>query len=212
MSLPILYSFRRCPYAMRARLSLAYAGISYEHREILLKDRPEALYHLSAKGTVPVLQLTDQTVIDESMAVMKWALQKNDPDHWYTNRIDEQDALILRNDGEFKERLDRYKYHIRFPKESFETYQDNISDILSEYDLVLSSSSYLLGGQVSLADMALFPFIRQCAHVDLNWFISQFKYLAEWLEAFKESSLFGSIMTKYDVWEDGNKGVLVQWV
>ena len=110
------------------------------------------------------------------------------------------------------ERLDRYKYHVRFPKESYETYQENISGILSEYDLTLSSSSYLLGGQVSLADMALFPFIRQCAHVDLNWFISQFKYLAEWLEAFKESNLFGSIMTKYDVWEDGNKGVLVQWV
>ena len=123
MQLPILYSFRRCPYAMRARMAMNYSKISYEHREILLRKRPQALYDISAKGTVPVLQLPDGRVIDESIDIMRWALKKSDPESWYKDKIYEQDNMIERNDTVFKYWLDRYKYHVRYPENSFEEYQ-----------------------------------------------------------------------------------------
>jgi|TARA_B110000438_G_scaffold73139_1_gene73249 glutathione S-transferase len=208
---PILYSFRRCPYAMRARLSLAYSGISYIHREILLKNRPDELYTISPKGTVPVMELSDETVMDESLDIMKWALSQNDPEEIYKENIHEQDAMIVGNDGEFKKRLDQYKYHIRFPDGSYRSYQDKVALTLRHYDRILSSSRYLFGQRMALADMALFPFVRQCAHVDFEWFNHQFSHLSLWLEEFKTSEIFGSIMKKYDVWESGTDGVMVEW-
>ena len=208
---PILYSFRRCPYAMRARLALAYSGIEYEHREILLKDRPSELFALSPKGTVPVLQLRDKTVIDESIDVMKWALFLHDPHNWYTDKIEEQDSLILQNDGEYKKRLDQYKYHERFLAGSYDENQNALGKILKKYDSILSKSKYLCGDKIRLADMALFPFVRQGAHVDLNWFNEQFPNLFKWLDEFKTSDLFILIMKKYDVWESQTDGVIVDW-
>ena len=208
---PILYSFRRCPYAMRARLSLAYSGISYIHREILLKNRPDELYTISPKGTVPVMELSDETVMDESLDIMKWALSQNDPEEIYKENIHEQDAMIVGNDGEFKKRLDQYKYHIRFPDGSYRSYQDKVALTLRHYDQILSSSRYLFGQRMALADMALFPFVRQCAHVDFEWFNHQFSHLSLWLEEFKTSEIFRSIMKKYDVWESGTDGVMVEW-
>lgn len=210
MNYPILYSFRRCPYAMRARLALAYSGIDYEHREILLKNRPDELYALSPKGTVPVLQLNDGTVIDESIDVMKWALAQSDPDCWYTDKIVEQNSLIAQNDDEYKKRLDMYKYHERFPEGSYDEFQNAVGEILKVYELILSKSSYLCGDNVTLADMALFPFIRQGAHVDLAWFNAQFPILSKWLKIFNESELFMSIMKKYTLWETGENGIIIQ--
>ncbi|MGY8763293.1 MAG: glutathione S-transferase N-terminal domain-containing protein [Fidelibacterota bacterium] len=210
MNYPILYSFRRCPYAMRARLALAYSGIDYEHREILLKNRPDELYALSPKGTVPVLQLNDGTVIDESIDVMKWALAQSDPDCWYTDKIVEQNSLIAQNDDEYKKRLDMYKYHERFPEGSYDEFQNAVGEILKVYELILSKSSYLCGDNVTLADMALFPFIRQGAHVDLAWFNAQFSILSKWLKIFNESELFMSIMKKYTLWETGENGIIIQ--
>ena len=210
MKYHVLYSFRRCPYAMRARLALAYSGIDYEHREILLKNRPDELYALSPKGTVPVLQLNDGTVIDESIDVMKWALAQSDPEYWYTENIEVQNSLIDQNDGDYKKWLDKYKYHVRFKDGSYEEYQYAVGEILKAYESILSKSSYLCGDKVTLADMALFPFIRQGAHVDLDWFNAQFPKLSTWLKIFKESELFETIMKKYTVWKSGENGILIQ--
>jgi glutathione S-transferase len=195
---------------MRARLALAYSDIDYEHREILLKDRPDELYALSPKGTVPVLQLNDGTVIDESIDVMKWALAQNDPEYWYTENIEVQNLLIDQNDGDYKKWLDKYKYHVRFKDGSYEEYQYAVGEILKAYESILSKSSYLCGDKITLADMALFPFIRQGAHVDLVWFNAQFPILSKWLIIFKNSDLFLTIMKKYAVWKMGENGILIQ--
>ena len=195
---------------MRSRLALVYSNISYEHREILLKERPSELYSISPKGTVPVLQLKDGTIIDESIDVMKWALAQSDPDCWYTDKIVEQNSLIALNDGEYKKRLDMYKYHERFPEGSFDEFQNAIGEILKGYESILSKSSYLCGDKVTLADIALFPFIRQGAHLDLDWFDAQVPKLSTWLKIFKESELFETIMKKYTVWESGENGILIQ--
>ena len=122
MKLPILYTFRRCPYAMRARISMYYSKISYEHREILLRDRPEKLYKLSPKGTVPVLSLPDGKVIDESLDIMKWSMSVNDPDSWFVNNITNQLSAIRTNDYHFKKWLDKYKYNDRYPEYSAHYY------------------------------------------------------------------------------------------
>ncbi len=195
---------------MRARLSLAYSGIAVEHREILLKNRPKELVEISEKGTVPVLQLSGGTVIDESIDIMKWALNQNDPNDWYTDKIVEQNSLIALNDDEYKKRLDKYKYHERFPEGSYDEFQNAIGEILKTYELILSKSSYLCGDKVTLADMALFPFIRQGAHVDLVWFNTEFPILSKWLTIFKKSELFETIMKKYAVWKTGEDGILIQ--
>ena len=210
MKYHILYSFRRCPYAMRSRLALVYSGINYEHREILLKNRPDELYALSPKGTVPVFQLNDGTVIDESIDIMKWALAQSDPDCWYTDKIVEQNSLIAQNDDEYKKRLDMYKYHERSPEGSYDEFQNAVGETLKVYESILSKSSYLCGDNVTLADMALFPFIRQGAYVDLAWFNAQFPILSKWLKIFNESELFMSIMKKYTLWETGENGIIIQ--
>jgi len=195
MSLPVLYSFRRCPYAMRARMGLAYSGLSHEHREISLKNRPQRLYDISPKGTVPVLQLENGQVIDESIDIMKWALTKNDSQDWYKYQIEDQDRLIEMNDKEFKKRLDKYKYHIRFPDNDLEDYRNDVAQSLKFYDERLQAQRYMFGERIYLADIALMPFVRQCAHVDLIWFNDNFESLSKWLISFKESELFTSIMT-----------------
>ena len=211
MIYPILYSFRRCPYAMRARMAMAYSKISYEHREILLNDRPKSLYDLSRKGTVPVLKLMDGTVIDESIDMMKWCIQQNDLNDWYKDECSLQDNMIKNNDNEFKYWLDRYKYHVRYEENSYEAYQNNVKNFFSHYNLILQEQSFFLGDQISLVDIALMPFVRQGAHVDLNWFSDNFPFLFDWLENLKAQSLFLSIMTKFEIWNENSKGHIVAW-
>lgn len=196
---------------MRARMALAYSKVPYEHREILLRDRPQTLYDLSPKGTVPVLQLDNGSVHDESVDIMKWALEKNDPDQWYKYNLEHQDRLVTRNDEIFKRRLDRYKYHIRYPERSFEEYRKDVSEILNEYNALLDPGLYMFGVTICFTDIALMPFVRQCAHVDLDWFNTNFPDLAEWLKNLKGSELFKSIMPKYDLWVEGEMGTLVTW-
>tara|TARA_B100000214_G_C23922846_1_gene606925 strand:+ start:672 stop:1316 length:645 start_codon:yes stop_codon:yes gene_type:complete len=207
----VLYSFRRCPYAMRARMALAYSKVSYEHREILLRDRPQTLYDLSSKGTVPVLQLADGSVIDESVDIMKWALKRNDPEHWYKENFDHQDCLVNKNDEIFKKRLDRYKYHVRFPERSYQDHRADVSEILNEYNSLLEPGPYMFGKDICFTDIALMPFVRQCAHVDLEWFNSSFPELGAWLDSIKESELFISIMVKYPIWNESESGQYVTW-
>ena len=130
---------------------------------------------------------------------------------WYIDKIDEQDSFIERNDGEFKKRLDEYKYHVRFQDGTYSDYQKAVGEILATYDLILANSNFLCGEKIRLVDMALLPFIRQCAHVDLDWFNDHFPFLSKWMEEFKTSDLFLSIMKKYDVWESQTDGVIVDW-
>ncbi len=204
--LPVLYTFRRCPYAMRARIAIYYSKISYEHREILLKDRPKKLYELSPKGTVPVLELPDNTVIDESLDIMKWALSINDPDEWFMNKRDQQLDAIATNDQDFKKWLDRYKYHIRYPEFSMEYYRDQCEKILDIYERQLKDNRFLFSQNITLGDMALLPFIRQFAYVDITWFNQRFIYLSKWMEDLIKAGIFQSMMKKFKIWNQLDKG------
>ena len=196
---------------MRARMAMAYSKISYEHREILLKNRPKDLYRISKKGTVPVLKLVDGTVIDESVDIMKWCIKQNDLDGWFEDNYALQNRFIKNNDTEFKYWLDRYKYHIRYIENSFEKYQKEVEAFLIKYNLILQEKRFLMGKKLSLVDVALMPFIRQAAHVNIGWFTQNFPALSEWLEKLKVSPLFLSIMKKYDIWDDSGEGVIVKW-
>ena len=196
---------------MRARMAMAYSKISYEHREILLKNRPKDLYRISKKGTVPLLKLVDGTVIDESVDIMKWCIKQNDLDGWFEDNYALQNRFIKNNDTEFKYWLDRYKYHIRYVENSFEKYQKEVEAFLIKYNLILQENYFLMGEKLNLVDVALMPFIRQAAHVDIGWFDQNFPALSDWLEKLKVSPLFLSIMKKYDIWDDNGEGVIVKW-
>jgi len=206
MKLPILFSFRRCPYAMRARIAIYYSKINYEHREILLKDRPKMLYDLSPKGTVPVLYLPDGTVIDESLDIMKWAISRSDPDSWFANNKDAQLKAIELNDKDFKKWLDRYKYYDRFPDFPPEFYRKKCEQILDVYDKNLQNNQFVFDNNLSLGDMAILPFIRQFANVDIAWFNKRFINLSDWLEKLINTKIFISMMIKYNIWNTLDKG------
>jgi glutathione S-transferase len=201
--LPILYSYRRCPYAMRARMALSYAGIPVETREISLKDKPAHMLQVSAKGTVPVLVLTNGQVIDQSLEIMQWALQQRDADGWL--RADPQHAALLmaENDGSFKQNLDRYKYAVRFPEHAAEDYRQQGELFLDKLEQQLQQTSFLLSNKISLADIAIFPFIRQFSAVDADWFeSSDYIKLKSWLQCMVESDLFQGVMVKYPTYTD----------
>lgn len=201
--LPILYTYRRCPYAMRARMALRYAGIAVEIREISLKDKPAHMLQVSPKGTVPVLVLPDGTVIDQSLDIMQWALQQHDADGWLQADLAQTKLLIAENDGTFKQSLDRYKYAIRFPEHPAEYYRQQGEQFLAALEQRLQQRAFLIRDTVSLADIAIFPFIRQFAAVDQQWFdCSDYIRLRNWLEQLVESSLFESVMAKYPVYLD----------
>jgi len=199
MTRPILYSFRRCPYAMRARLAIASSGVVVEHREILLRDKPQAFLQASPKGTVPVVVIGDR-VIEESLDIMHWALHQNDPENWLDCPTDAH-ALIDRADGAFKTALDRYKYASRHPEINAHDERMRGGEFLHELDEMLATQPYLYGERPGLADMAIAPFVRQYAHVDLEWFSAQpWPDLGRWLNRFKASKRFQQIMVKQPLW------------
>ena len=213
-TLPILYSFRRCPYAIRARLALAQAGVTVELREILLRDKPAAMLALSAKGTVPVLQLPDGTVFDESLDIMRWALAQQDPDDWQRDAIaDDLTDLIAANDGPFKHWLDRYKYFERHPDHPREHYRAQAENILQTWEArLVRHAGQLSAGGASLADYALLPFVRQFAHSDDAWWsASPYPRLQQWLQQFEQSALFQRVMPKWPVWPGNGTGIIVEW-
>lgn len=198
-SLPILYSFRRCPYAIRARLAITYAGIPVEIREVQLKQKPEHMLAISPKGTVPVLQLPDGKVIEESLDIMHWALAQHDSEHWL-DAGEDAERLIQWNDGDFKHYLDRYKYGDRYPEFPVGYYRSQGEMFLAELESKLSQTPYLGGSHFSIADAAIFPFIRQFAAVDSNWFhASDFSNLNSWLNGLVRSDLFLTVMVKSPV-------------
>ncbi|PPC99139.1 MAG: glutathione S-transferase [Methylotenera sp.] len=203
MTLPILYSYRRCPYAMRARMALKYAGIAIEIREISLRDKPAHLFAVSPKATVPVLVLLDGAVLEQSLDIMHWALQQRDIDGWLLADSEQTQQLITENDTSFKQALDRYKYAIRFPEQSMEDYRSQGEAFLAKLEQRLTQTNFLMGEQVSLADIAIFPFIRQFSAVDADWFASTpYVRLKAWLSLLVESELFNSIMGKYPVYSN----------
>lgn len=204
--LPVLYSFRRCPYAMRARLALHACGVAHEHREIELKNKPAHLLALSPKGTVPVLWLPAQErVIDQSLDIMLWALQQSDPQHWLPERehvLNDWLAQIGRNDGFFKQQLDRYKYPQRFGLSDGLAHRDQGAAHLRGLDAVLQQQAFLSGPQWGLLDAAQAPFVRQFAHTDPHWFAVQpWSALANWLANFEASERFTAIMHKHVPWQ-----------
>jgi len=203
----VLYSFRRCPYAMRARMGLKTSGLDYEHREVLLRDKPEDMLSLSAKGTVPIFQTEDGQIIDESLDLLNFALEQGDPLGWLNCDQDEANALIAQNDGPFKHHLDRYKYKSRYDETARRgdvdlSHRAEAETIIKGYETRLSEQNYLLGARQSIADIAIFPFMRQFANTDLNWW-NEALYPAtrNWLTRNVESELFLSVMTKYPLWK-----------
>ncbi|OUS16536.1 hypothetical protein A9Q88_06570 [Gammaproteobacteria bacterium 50_400_T64] len=193
---PVLYSFRRCPYAMRARMALYQAGVQCEVVEVELKAKPTTMLALSPKGSVPVLQLPSGEVLDESLDIMRWALTQNDPAHWLSSSAITQ-SLIDENDTDFKSNLDRYKYPQRFPGGNSLTARDQGFDFLCKLQAQLSGNDYLLGSQVSFVDIAIFPFIRQFANTDVQWFTAQdLPGVQRWLDSLVNSVLFKTVMEK----------------
>ena len=205
-NLPILYTFRRCPYAMRARLAITISQQPVEYREITLRDKPSELFEASPKGTVPVLVLPDGQVIDESLDIMFWALQQNDPENWLAGST----HLIQENDNTFKHWLDHYKYADRFPEHDALFYRQQGEAFLSQLETLLQQASGLSADHLTLTDYAIAPFVRQFAHVDRDWFYnshnnSHYKNLIVWLNNILHSELFTSIMVKYEIWRAGAK-------
>ena len=200
---PIFWSFRRCPYAMRARLALAATGAHVEHREILLRDKPAAFLAASPSATVPCLE-TASGVLDESYDIMLWALAQGVPAGWMP-MPPEGEALIATTDGPFKTALDRTKYHTRHAT-SPEAERPAAMPHLLDLNARLDGRNWLFGAAPSLADMAILPFVRQFAHIDKDWFDRQdWPHLRRWLDHFLGSDLFGQIMVKHALWQATEK-------
>ena len=207
MTRPILYSFRRCPYAMRARLAIASAGITVELREILLRDKAPEFLTASPKGTVPVLQ--GDAIIEESLDVMHWALAQNDPEGLLVNMTDEHVKLIAECDGPFKTALDQTKYAVRYPDLNPMEARATAAAFIEKLDTLIGPNNWLFGKQPTLPDLAILPFVRQFAHTDLDWWNGQsFPNAQRWLAAFKASGRFAGIMAKYTPWKAGDDVIL----
>ena len=217
-ALPVLYSFRRCPYAMRARLAIAASGLRCELREVALRSKPPELLAASPKATVPVLVLPGGQVIDESLEIMLWALRQSDPEAWLAPEfatLDVMRVLLAENDGGFKQHLDRYKYPNRYPQEHAGDDQEfalahraSAARWLMSLDTRLARHAWLTGGAASLADMAVLPFVRQFAHTDGAWFAAQpWPHLRAWLMGWESSELLQRVMEKCPPWRLGQAGV-----
>ena len=201
---PIFWSFRRCPYAMRARLAIAASGQKVQLREILLRDKPADFLATSPKGTVPVLKLENGQVIDESRDIMFWALGQNDPENWLAVwRQNPALAMVFldRLDGAFKHDLDRYKYASRYNRDAGSAHRDSGGTFLMELDQDLQQTGALSGPQLGLLDFASLPFVRQFRIADPDWFDDQsWPHLHAWLGGFLDSARFRLVMQKYPQW------------
>ncbi len=195
--LPILYSYRRCPYAMRARMAIYGADIAVDIREIALRDKPAHMLQMSPKGTVPVLILQNTVVIEQSLDIMFWALQQHDPNEWLDADSGNTQELISENDTNFKQALDAYKYPERYPQFTQNHYRQQGEVFLQKLENLLNQHVYLFKHTASLADIAIFPFIRQFAAVDSTWFeSSNYPKLQNWLKRLIQSELFERVMEK----------------
>lgn len=210
-ALPVLYSFRRCPYAMRARLALAVSGQVCELREVVLRAKPQGLLQASPKATVPVLVRPDGTVLEQSLDIMRWALAQNDPAGWLRPSQGDEAAmlaLIAECDGPFKQALDRCKYPSRYPEADAALARTQAVEWLQGLEARLAGQPFLFGAHVALADMATAPFVRQFAGIDADWWAAQpWPRLQAWLAQWQAGALFESVMHKLPAWVDGTVGV-----
>ncbi len=209
--LAVLYSFRRCPYAMRARLAISSAQLSVELREVVLRNKPDEMLVASPKGTVPVLLSKNGEVLEESLDVIEWVLGEQDPEGLlgFSEEIqNEMHALVAENDGLFKSALDRYKYPNRYEDAVREEQKASGAVFVRKLDAMLEDQNFVFGDRISFADIAILPFIRQFAHVDRDWFWDEdWPNVIRWLEAFLDSHRFAAIMEKYPAWQSGEEGV-----
>lgn len=199
---------------MRARLGIVFAGMEVELREIVLKNKPAQMLAISPKGTVPVLELAEgdgsgRPVIEESRDILEWALQQNDPQGLLNVDSDRANALMDRNDSEFKHWLDRYKYADRHPELSQLEYRQKGEVFLQDLEHLLANNRYLLGINISIADIGIMPFVRQFAHVDREAFYSlPYPNLQRWLREWLEHPAFKQVMMKYQPWQEGDDVVV----
>jgi glutathione S-transferase len=214
-AVPVLYSFRRCPYAMRARLALREAGIRCELREVVLRDKPAELLAASPKGTVPVLALPEGTVLDQSLDIMLWALRCHDPGDWLHRHgngepLESMLALVAACDGDFKHHLDRTKYPGRHAgAQSAEWHRQAACAFLEGLESRLHRTAWLAGDAPALADMAVAPFVRQFAHVDAAWFAARpWPRLQSWLAGWEASPRLAAVMGKHPPWRAGQAPVI----
>lgn len=204
-ALPILYSFRRCPYAMRARMALFVSGQAVRLREVVLRDKPPEMVAISPKATVPVLQLDDGRVLEESLDIMLWALAQNDPDGWLEKR-DAAVVLAEQTETEFKHHLDRYKYPTRYENTDPLEHRARGLEFLEQLDARIAANGQILGKNPGFADFSVFPFVRQFANTDRNWFDGQkLPALLPWLQGHLASDIFATIMVKYPQWKAGDE-------
>ncbi len=204
---PVLYSFRRCPYAMRARMAIAASKQTCALREVVLRSKPPEMIAASPKGTVPVLVLPGGRVIEESLEIMHWALGRNDPEGWLAPLLDDEgelEELIAENDGTFKDNLDRYKYPTRYDDVDPDLHREQGLVFLRKLDARLARHAWLGGERFSLADAAIAPFVRQFANTDRDWFDAQsLPGVQRWLSDVLGSARFTSVMEKYPAWQAG---------
>ncbi|MEM8771862.1 MAG: glutathione S-transferase [Pseudomonadota bacterium] len=200
--IPVLYSFRRCPYAMRARMAISVSETQVRLRELLLRDKPDEMIEASPKGTVPVL-VDGGRVIDESLAVMEWALAHHDPEEWLARQ--DRD-LVTACDGDFKHHLDRYKYATRYDGADPVEHREAGMAFLNKLEARLESGPYLCSEDRGHADIAIFPFVRQFRIADPDWFdAAPIPKTRDWLKRLMTSALFKSVMEKYPTWKDSGK-------
>ncbi len=209
---PILYSFRRCPYAMRARMAILKSGVACRLREVTLRDKPEEMIAISPKGTVPVMVFGDGLILEESLEIMHWTLSKNDPDKWLQPEFSSSTDmlnLIKKIDKEFKYHLDRYKYSTRYKDADPIFHREKALKVLAPIIESLKKQKYLCGTRVSMADIAIFPFIRQFANTNKKWFDSEkIEPLQSWLKQHLVSKVFLNSMNKWPIWKSENEEIL----
>lgn len=203
---PVLYSFRRCPYAIRARLAILASGQEVTLREILLRDKAAAFLEASPKGTVPVLVLGQGEVIEESLEIMDWALALHDPAGLSADHAARD--LIRACEDDFKPHLDRYKYHVRYQNADREVERGKAATFCQRLNEMLSDG-HLFGPRKTQADLAIAPFVRQYANTDRPWFDAQnWPLLHAWLQRFETSDDFATVMEKYPRWQPGDPAVI----
>lgn len=208
MALPILYSLRHCPFAMRARLAIFRSKQAVELRDVKLKNKPDAMLTASAKGTVPILVVSSNQVIDESIDVMLWSLSKSDPANLLqgsASKLLNLLAFIAVYDQEFKPCIDRYKAAKRYHETNVEECREACEVYIQDLEQRLSEHDYIFGEYESIADIAIFPFIRQFAKVERQWYLqSAYPNLKRWLNRYLQSGMFNKVMTLHPIWEEGN--------
>jgi glutathione S-transferase len=226
MSLPILYSLRHCPFAMRARLAIFKSQLPVELRDVVLTNKPQAMLEASAKGTVPILVVSPTQVIDESMDVMLWILGQSDPhnlllnvaplrgidkqeDTSYTSQLPDLLSFVNLYDQEFKARIEDYKCAKRYHEDNLLECRQACEVYVQDLEQRLSQHEYVFCQQETLADLAILPFIRQFAKVERQWYVqSPYVNVKRWLNHYLQSAMFNKIMAPNPIWEEGSKGVV----